>query len=585
MSHPLFLSLLALVLAVPPVRAADDYQPGPDSLPQPGVPLGAVTKLSFTNSHVFPGTVRDYWVYVPAQYDAAKPACLMVFQDGLMWNATNVFNNLIHKKEIPVLIGVFVQPGVVPALSTNALPRYNRSFEYDSLGDRYAEFLLEELLPEVRARYAISTNASDCAIAGASSGGICAFTAAWERPDAFRRVFSSIGSFTDLRGGNVYPALIRKTEPKPLRVFLQDGANDLNIYAGSWWVANQDVFSALQFAGYAVTNTWGDGGHSGKQATAIFPDALRWLWRDWPAPVRANAEGRSKQPVLELLLPGEGWQQIAKLADDDGEFTGLAANPGGEVFLSFSDKNGRFAIARLGLDGKIGSFASVKGNVHHLAFGADGRLYFGAEGPDRIGVLDARGKESVFGQDLPGEARLVARSSGGFFTQFGFLDAAGQFREGAFLAAPGAAPKISGQERWNGQGLVLTPDQSQLYLRSEQGDNVLDLAQVLPDGALAHPQTYTRLYGDLGAGSAAVDAEGRLYALTTAGVEVCDQAGRVTGIVETPKNSGEPVEITFGGPGLSELYLLTGEALFKRKTKVTGVLSCMPPIKPAKPRL
>ena len=585
MSNPLLLSLLVLALAAPFARAADDYKPGPDSLPQPGAPLGAVTRHSFTNSHLFPGTARDYWVYVPAQYDPAKPACLMVFQDGLMWNATNVFNNLIHKKEIPVLIGVFVQPGVVPALSTNALPRFNRSFEYDSLGDRYASFLIEELLPEVRKNYALSTNASDCAIAGSSSGGICAFTAAWERPDAFRRVFSSIGSFADLRGGNLYPALIRKTEPKPLRVFLQDGTNDLNNFAGSWWVANQDMFSALAFAGYAVTNTWGDGGHSGKQATAIFPDALRWLWHDWPVPVRANADGSSKQLVLDVVVAGETWQQVARLADDDGEFTGLTANPAGEVFLSYSDKNGRYAIARLGLDGKIAPFASVKGDVHHLTFGADGRLYFGAEGPDRIGVLDERGKESAFGKDLPGEARLVARFGGGFFTQFGFLDAAGQFREGAFLAAPGSEPKLSGNERWNGQGLVLTPDQSQLYLRSEQADNVLNLAQVLPDGALVHPQPITRLYGDLGAGSAAVDATGRLYALTSVGVEVCDQTGRVTGIVDTPKDSGEPTEISFGGVGLSELYLLTGEALFKRKTKVTGALSCQPPIKPAKPKL
>ena len=585
MSNPLLLSLLAWTLAVPLTRAADDYKPGPDSLPQPGVPLGTVTKHSFTNSGIFPGTARDYWVYVPAQYDPAKPACLMVFQDGLLWNATNVFNNLIHKKEIPVIIGVFVQPGVVPALSTNALPRFNRSFEYDSLGERYALFLIEELLPEVRKNYHLSTNPSDCAIAGSSSGGICAFTAAWERPDAFRRVFSSIGSFTDLRGGNVYPALIRKTEPKPLRVFLQDGSGDLNIYSGSWWIANQDVLSALQFAGYAVTNVWGDGAHSGKHATAIFPDALRWLWQDWPAPVRANAENKFKQPVMDLVKPGEDWQKVERLPGEAVQFTGLAANPAGEVFINFRDKAGDYAIVRLGRAGKFSPFAKMRGLIYHLACGADGRLYFGAEAPSRLIALDDHGKETVFSQNWLCAARLVARAGGGFFTQFGFLDATGQFHKGVFQEALKSESEFSGHAHWQPPALVLTPDQSQLYLCSAQEVNVIDITQVLPDGALAHLQPFARLYGVLRTGSAVVDTEGRLYALTSAGVEVCDQAGRVTGILTVPKDTGEPVEICFAGPGLTDLYLLTSGALYKRPTKATGVLSCQPPIKPAKPRL
>src|SRR5262249_30396641 len=194
------------------------------------------------------------------------------------------------------------------APSTNALDRFNRSYEYDGLGDNYARFLIEELLPHIAAEQKLNLTAdpNDRAIAGASSGAICAFTTAWERPDAFRRVFSSIGTYVGLRGGNNYPTLIRKTEPKPIRIFLQDGSNDQNAYGGNWFLANQEMLSALQFAGYDVSHVWGDGGHNAKHAIAIFPDALRWLWRDYPTPITANPEHKSRQPVMQLVIPGEG---------------------------------------------------------------------------------------------------------------------------------------------------------------------------------------------------------------------------------------------------------------------------------------
>src|SRR6266481_2868111 len=215
--------------------AADDYTPGPDSLPHEAVPRGGVAKYTFDQSRIFPGTMRDYWVYVPKQYDAAKPACVMVFQDGGSYVKTNgdfrtpiVFDNLIHKKEMPVTIGIFINPGKVPPAEPEQKPRDNRSFEYDSLGDQYARFLLEEILPEVGRKYNLTKDPEGRAICGISSGGICAWTVAWERPDAFRKVLSHVGSFTNIRGGHVYPALIRKTEKKPIRVFLQDGAKDLD---------------------------------------------------------------------------------------------------------------------------------------------------------------------------------------------------------------------------------------------------------------------------------------------------------------------------------------------------------------------
>src|SRR5258708_30351965 len=234
--------------------AADDYKLGQDSLPQEGVPRGEVTKYKW-ESKVFPGTVRDYWVYVPAQYDAAKPACVMVFQDGNNYQRTNgefrvpiVFDNLIHKKEMPVTLGVFINPGEVPAIEEGKKPRSNRSFEYDSLGDQYARFLLEEILPEVGKKYKLTSEASGRAICGISSGGICAWTVAWERPDAFSKVLSHVGSFTNIRGGHVYPALIRKTERKPIRVFLQDGSGDLDNVHGSWPLANQEMAASLKLS-------------------------------------------------------------------------------------------------------------------------------------------------------------------------------------------------------------------------------------------------------------------------------------------------------------------------------------------------
>src|SRR5438552_5496660 len=302
-SHPL-LVLLTLVFLGPAVsRSADD------------VPIGEVTKYTFDRSKIFPGTVRDYWVYVPKQYDPAKPACVHVNQDGIQFNAPAVFDELISKKEMPVVIGVFVMHGRVKATSNQALDRFNRSYEYDGLGDNYARFLLEELLPEVEKKTTsdgrpirLSHDGSDRAIAGASSGAICAFTAAWERPEAFRRVFSSVGTYVGLRGGNNYPTLIRKTEPKPIRIFLQDGSSDLNIYGGDWWMANQEMERALRFAGYEVNHVWGEGGHNGQQATQIFPEAMRWLWKDWPAPVKA---GLGSQQLREVLLPGEDWKLVA----------------------------------------------------------------------------------------------------------------------------------------------------------------------------------------------------------------------------------------------------------------------------------
>ncbi len=296
------LPLIAFLLVSPALRS-EEYKPGPDSQRKPEVPRGAITKYTWT-SRIFPGTVRDYWVYVPAQYSADRAACVMVFLDGGGfvnetggWRAPIVLDNLIAAKTMPVTIGVFVNPGVLPALSSNRQNRYNRALEYDGLGDRNARFLIEEILPEISKSYKLSTDPNDRAIAGSSSGGIAAFTAAWNRPDAFHRVLSFVGSFTNLRGGDTYPGLIRKMEPLPLRVFLQDGRADQNIYSGNWFLSNTEVFSALQYAGYESTFAAGTEGHNNKHGGAILPDAIRWLWKDLS---EAGRKGHGRRGVAAL---------------------------------------------------------------------------------------------------------------------------------------------------------------------------------------------------------------------------------------------------------------------------------------------
>ena len=281
--------LLPALLAPALAFAADEFKASPDHEPRAGVPQGIVTKMPPWESKIFAGTTREWWLYVPAQYKTGQPAAVMVFQDGHdyvglkgNWRAPIVFDNLLARGEMPVTIGIFINPGHDAAKGAieSAWKSSNRSLEYDSLGDAYARFLLEEILPEVAKTYTLTSDPDQRAICGASSGGICAFTVAWERPDAFHKVLSTIGSFVNLRGGNAYPSLIRKTEKKPLRVFLEDSSGDLDNRFGNWPLANQQMDAALRYMKYDVRFDFADGyGHNSQHGGSIFPDALRWLWR------------------------------------------------------------------------------------------------------------------------------------------------------------------------------------------------------------------------------------------------------------------------------------------------------------------
>jgi enterochelin esterase family protein len=260
------------------------YARPPEAREHPGVPKGTVKQMPAWQSKIFAGTTRDWWIYVPAQYRAETPAAVMVFQDGAGPKdyVPVVFDNLIARGDMPVTVGIFIQPGVLSD------KRPNRSFEYDTLSDQYARLLIEEILPEAEKTVRLRRDAANRAISGMSSGGIAAFTVAWERPNEFSKVLSWVGSFTNIangasgrEGGHNYEAMVRKTPKKPIRVFLQDGSNDLDNAAGNWSLANLTLAKSLAYAGYDYRFEYGQGFHSVAHGRAILPDSLRWLWRDW----------------------------------------------------------------------------------------------------------------------------------------------------------------------------------------------------------------------------------------------------------------------------------------------------------------
>ena len=287
MLKTIILLLPFIFLSVYTYAQDESYPVDPNSVRKEGVPKGTVS-MHVWESQIYPGTFREYYVYVPAQYDENAAAALMVFQDGHTYvkedgdfKTTIVFDNLIHQKKMPVTIGLFINPGhESKAFPENRFRATNRSVEYDDLSDNYVRMLIEEIIPEIEKKHKIRDDPKYRAICGLSSGGICSFTAAWQRPDYFHKVLSHIGSFTNIRGGHAYPSMIRSTEKKDIKVFLQDGSNDLDNRFGNWWLANLQMESALKFSEYEFKFVKGEGAHNGKHGGAILPESLIWLWSD-----------------------------------------------------------------------------------------------------------------------------------------------------------------------------------------------------------------------------------------------------------------------------------------------------------------
>ena len=585
---------LAALLAALSLHA-QTYTLGPDSQPKAGVPHGTVTKYILPQGKLYPGTPHDYSVYVPAQYDAAKPTPFMVFLDGSSFlksdvNAPVVFDNLIAAHELPPMIGIFIDPGVLPAMSASAQSRYERVFEYDSLSDRYARFLIDELIPAVSAKYNLSKNPDDRGLAGISTGAVGAFMAAWNRPDQFHRVLSFIGTYVAMKGADSLPAIVRKTEPKPLRIFMQDGNADHitadqpygTFYAGSWPINNQVMYEALEYAGYDVKLVMGTEGHNMQQGGAILPDALRWLWRDYPKPVQARLPAAMNQPgwdprgkVYSTISPDEPWKQVGGSYE---EVAGLAVDGDGNVFFSVPEES---RIYKTDSYGTVIVFKGQSNGTTAIRFGANGRLY-GYQGlTRRLVSYGPGGDEQTLAEDVDVEDIAVSVRSIIYFTDpihrtIGMIDASGRSRivyQGGEIAMP--------------SGLALSPDQAMLIAADELGRFSWSF-QIAADGSLINGEPFYRLeMPELGwmshSEGVQLDAGGASYFATPQGIQVCEASGRVIEILNAPE-PGAVTSLAFAGSNPAWIYAVEGSRLYRRPVKVTYA-PVWAPVKPPKPLL
>jgi enterochelin esterase-like enzyme/sugar lactone lactonase YvrE len=572
---------------------AQEYSLGPDSQPHDGSPKGTVTKSQLEPGKYYPGTPHTYWVYVPAQYDASKPTPFMIYMDGSgpVGNGQRVpvvFDNLIARHELPPMIGIFIDPGVLPAVSDAAQNRYERIFEYDSLSDRFANFLIGEVIPEVAKKYNLSKDPNDRGLAGTSTGAVAAFMAAWNRPDQFRRVISLIGTFVSMKGADAMPAFIRKTEPKPLRIFMQDGKKDHIVpaepygtfYAGSWPINNQVMFEALEYSGYDAKLEMGEGGHSGQQGASIMPDILRWLWRDYPQPIAVHEPAAMSQPgwdprgkVFSIVSAGKTWEPV-------GGAYGFVASPtadrDGNIY--FADPTAH-RIYRARPDGKVEVFREGAGGAAAIAAAADGRIYAAQPTRRRIAAYDAAGsveKTIVQNVDVAG---LAATAKGALY----FTD---PIRKTVGYVAPDGRQRVvySGGEIASPTGLALSADQAMLIVTDAQSRFSWSF-QIAPDGGLINGEPFYRLEMPetgwmSGVTGAMEDASGQVYFATPLGIQMCEANGRVAAILNAP-GSGGVNAIAFSGDWL---YAAQGGGLFRRAVKVKGA-EVWNPLKPPKPPL
>jgi sugar lactone lactonase YvrE len=583
-----------LVLCGGALLHAQDYTLGPDSQPRDGVPKGTVTRLKLEPGKFYPGTPHNYAIYVPAQYNAAKPAPFMIFLDGSgsLNNSVRVpvvFDNLIASGDLPPLIGIFVDPGTLPAVSDTAQNRFERVFEYDSLSDRYSRFLLEELIPEVARKYNLSKDPNDRALSGVSTGAVGAFMAAWNRSDQFHRVLSFIGTFVAMKGADGLPALIRKTEPKPIRIFLQDGKNDHVVptepygtfYAGSWPINNQVMFEAFQSAGYDAKLVIGEEGHNMKQGAAIMPDALRWLWRGYPSPVAAGEPADIGRPgwdprgkVYSIVSADKTWEQV-------GETYRSVASPAGDqdgnVFFADPAANRTY---KSDPNGKVTLFKDNDGGARALRVGPDGRLYAAQPARQRIVSFGPGGDEKTVAQNVDASDLAVSAKGSVYFSDaahktIGYIDEKGKTRvvyDGGAIAIP--------------SGVALSPDQAMLVVTDAQSRFSWSF-QIAADGSLTNGEPFYRLEMPetgwmSGVQAVTEDSIGQVYFASALGVQVCEANGRVAAILNPPE-PGAVASIAFAGKDMNWLYAAEGGKLFRRAVKVKGVPAWAPAKLPRPP--
>ena len=534
----LLLALSALAQQAYNVRAPYD----PATVKMEAKDRGEVLKLSINDSQLYPGTEREIQVYVPRQYKSKQAACLLVCMDGILYDATTVMDNLIASGEMPVTIGVFVNPGVVYDEDREVV-RYNRCKEFDATDDRFVSFLETEVLPRVEGMktesgktVVLSHDANDRAITGASSGGIAAFTAAWNRPDMFSRVYTTVGTYVAMRGGHEYPAIVRKTEPKALRIYMQDGWYDVwNPIFGEWFEYNMLMESAFNFAGYEVFHKWDRGNHSIKYGTLAFPDAMRWLWKGYPARVQ---KGWSNNGMLqEILLEGEEWQEIALPVSVEGDI--YAASEHGVVYASgnkvyrISQQEGEYEVARAASLKKGERLVGDRLTLRENALYKNGKMVVDSlEDVQAVCALED-GRYVVLGSD-----RTVA-SGDVWVVRAGV---------GALAVAPDYRHCVTGEE----------------------GSHHLISTVMTKGGKMLYSEAFYHLHDQSNgaeqmAGNMVFDTKGNLYVATAMGVQVADHNGRVRAILSLP--GGRVKSLAFSG---KYLYVVCGDKMFVRKMQAEG---------------
>lgn len=584
--HIAFFLTSLILLSSALLAANDDWPIHPDSVENPDVPKGEILTFTFNDSKVFPGTSRKIWVYVPAQYDGTQPACLYVCQDGIKYEATTVFDNLIHQGDMPITIGVFAAHGrLLIEDPETQVDRLNRSYEYDSVIDSYAQFLHKDLLPTVEGmktsdgrRIRLSPRATDRMIAGNSSGGIAAFTAAFLHPEWFSRVFTGVGTYVAMRGGEQLAGLIRKVEPLPLRVFLQGGSNDNNKDVGDWWMGNQSMQRSLEFSGYEVNHAWGEGGHNAKHATAVFPDAMRWLWKDWPA--LPQNHGHSGDWYNRSILSDEPWELVG---EGYGFTEGPVATPNGEVYFNDLRHSKTYHID---LDDRVSEWMSDTQRANGMAYGPDGRRYTLAANVEEVWAFNEKGDKDVVATGIRGNDIAIALNGNMYITEPVSNASKRSDRSRVWLVRPNGEKQELDYGLKFANGIALSPDQTQLYV-SDYDSRWIYSYMVQPNGTLAYKQRLIWLHkkdseDSSRADGVRVDRFGNIWVATAMGIQVCDSAGRPRIILRTP--NGRVANFCFGGPNFDTLYATCGDKVYKRKVKSIGVQSWKERVQPAQPK-
>ncbi len=559
------------------------WEPHPDAVAKEGVPRGQVIDMPAWESKIFPGTTRDWSIYVPAQYNADTPAALMIFQDGNgmrnekgRWRVPVVFDNLIARGDMPPTIAIFINPGHDASKPLKDNKFSNRGYEYDSLGNRYVRFLVEEIIPEVEKKYRITNDPELRAIGGSSSGAICAFNVAWERPDMFRKVYSSVGSFTNLRGGDVFPSLVRKTEPKPIRVYMADTSGDIDNAFGSWPMANQQMASALKYMGYDLRFDWAEGyAHNADFGGAKFPEALKWLWRsEQHQPVydtRGDLGG--DLTLLNLLVPGKGWELVA---DELGFADALCADKDGNVYFCDMRAPAIFRVdAKTGVKEEI-----VRESVSGLEFSPDGKLLYGCQGSkDRVISIDPVSREvKVVCEGV--KPNDLAVTNDGFILitetaskQVTRIDP----KLGVATAADVGIEKPNGIALSNDGGTLAVSDYGGAFTWTFRvnAEGRLDakmptMSMRLPinmQGEFRFNEPPPYVAASKGDGMS-VDRKGRYYVTSELGVQIFDPTGRPCGVLPKVDPAQPLTTSVMGGQSHDTLFIAHGNKIYRRQLKV-----------------